>query len=87
MLKGLEKKPYFLKDKRFSNSQSEKFITQYRFRRNNDSFETGLEYLREVYLFSKCDSIIGTVSGGFNSAIILNDKKFQNLKIMDKGLI
>lgn len=80
-------KALFLKRQRFSNSQSEKFITQYRFRRNNDSFETGLEYLREVYLFSKCDSIIGTVSGGFNSAIILNDKKFQNFKIMDKGLI
>lgn len=80
-------KAIFLNRQRFSNSQSEKFITQYRFKRNNDSFETGLEYLREVYLFSKCDSIIGTVSGGFNSAIILNDKKFQNFKIMDKGLI
>ena len=80
-------KALFLRRQRFSNSQSEKFITQYRFKRNNDSFETGLEYLREVYLFSKCDSIIGTVSGGFNSATILNDKKFQNFKIMDKGLI
>ena len=80
-------KALFLNRQRFSNSQSEKFITQYRFKRNNDIFETGLEYLREVYLFSKCDSIIGTVSGGYNSAIILNDKKFQNFKIMDKGLI
>ena len=81
------KKILYLNRKRYNNSQSEKFITQYRFNRDNDRFETGLEYLREIYLLSECNSLFGTVSGGFNSAVILNNKSYQNFRIVDKGLI
>jgi len=75
---------YLVRD-RYNNDQNEKLINQYTRSRKNDKYLTGLEYLTEVYGLSKCDSIIGTVCGSLNSAIILNNNKYNNKIIYDQG--
>lgn len=54
--------------------------------RENDKYLTGLEYLTEIYILSKCDFLIASSTSGSVAAVILNGDKYEKKYIIDKGI-
>lgn len=50
-------------------------------------FEVGTDYLTEMTLLSECDALIGSINSGFRYAVVKNNLKYKNIKILDYGLI
>lgn len=61
------------------------YITEQRFNRKNDKYLTGLEYAAEIYILSKCNSIITSSTSGVVAAFIFNNNKYENKYIFDLG--
>ena len=55
------------------------------FDRENDKFHKGLEYISEMYILSKCNSLICGMTSGIISSIILNRNEYEFLKAYDLG--
>lgn len=53
---------------------------------DGNKFQSNLDYLTEMVLLSKCNSLIAGMSGGVRMAVIWNAGKYKNIKIFDKGL-
>lgn len=49
-------------------------------------YQTNLDYLTEMSLLSKCNSLVGSMSSGTRAALIWNANEYENVYIMDKGL-
>ena len=49
---------------------------------SKDEIENLLYYLEDVYIFSKCTSIIGSMNNGLYTSIIWNNGKYENIKII-----
>lgn len=49
-------------------------------------YQTNLDYVTEMTLLSRCDSLIAGMSGGARAAIIWNANHYENMKIVDNGL-
>lgn len=49
-------------------------------------YQTNLDYLTEMCLLSKCDSLIGSMSSGTRAALIWNANEYENVYIFEKGL-
>lgn len=49
-------------------------------------FQSNLDYITEVALLSKCDSLIGSMSSGTRMALILNQKQYRHVVIFEGGL-
>lgn len=49
-------------------------------------FQTNLDYITEVALLSKCDSLIGSMSSGTRTALILNNNNYEHVYIFERGL-
>lgn len=49
-------------------------------------YQTNLDYMTEMVLLSRCDSLVAGISGGVRAAIIWNAGKYENVHIFDKGL-
>lgn len=71
--------------KRFSNTNNTRlaFIP---FERENDRYIKGYDYLTEIYLLSKCDSIIAGKAGGTVGALILNGCQYEHEYFFELGL-
>lgn len=53
--------------------------------RENDIYLKGLEYLSSLYLLSKCDSLVAGNCGGSLFALLLNNLKYQYVKMFNLG--
>lgn len=60
-------------------------LREQRFERKNDKYLTGLEYTTEIYILSKCNSIIAAPASGITAAFIFNGNKYENKYIFDLG--
>lgn len=49
-------------------------------------YQTNLDYLTEMALLSRCNSLIAGMSGGVRAAIIWNEGRYENIEIFDTGL-
>ncbi len=49
-------------------------------------YQTNLDYLTEVALLSKCDSLVGSMSSGMRTAIIWNAEHYEHVVVFEKGL-
>lgn len=49
-------------------------------------YKTNLDYVTEIALLSKCDSIIGSMSSGTRTALIWNGGEYEHVYIFEKGL-
>jgi hypothetical protein len=56
------------------------------FGRQNDKYLRNLEYLRDIVLLSKCDSLICSKTNGSVMAIELNNNKYKNVYIFDSEI-
>lgn len=56
------------------------------FERKDDKLLKGLEYISEMYILSKSNSLICGITSGTISAIILNQNKYEFLKAYDLGV-
>ena len=50
-------------------------------------YKTSIDYLTEMTLLSKCDCLMGSINSGLRYAIIHNNYKYKNVKILDYGYI
>ena len=55
------------------------------FERQHDNYLKGLEYIRDVYLLSLCDSIIAPRVNGSTIALALNNNKYKHKYIFSLG--
>ncbi len=51
-----------------------------------NKYQTNLDYITEVALLSRCTSLIGSMSSGMRTALILNEGKFEDVYVFEKGL-
>lgn len=49
-------------------------------------YQTNLDYLTEVALLSRCDSLVGSMSSGMRTAIIWNAERYEHVVVFEKGL-
>lgn len=49
-------------------------------------YQTNLDYVTEIALLSKCDSVMGSMSSGLRTAIIWNAHKYEHIFVIDKGV-
>lgn len=49
-------------------------------------YQTNLDYVTEVALLSRCDSLIGSMSSGARTALIWNAQKYEHIYMFEKGL-
>lgn len=57
----------------------ESCVSLYSTNRDNDKFLQGLEYVRDIYLLTKCTCLIGGINGGSAAALIMGEKyKYTN---------
>lgn len=61
------------------------YLASIRTNRKNDKYLKGLEYLANIYLLTKCDSIITPIVGGGLGAIRINGNKYHHKYIFDLG--
>ena len=50
-------------------------------------YQTSLNYLTEMILLSRCDCLIGSINSGLRYAVIQNNCKYKNVKILNYGLL
>lgn len=62
-----------------------KSINEIRFKRENDKYLCGLEYLSSILLLSKCGGLVGGLCGGTVAAVYMNDHQYRDLVYFDKG--
>jgi|GEM_PF-1218492 len=54
--------------------------------KSGQRYQTNLDYLTEVALLSRCNSLIASFSGGTRTAIIWNANEYENMHIIDLGV-
>jgi hypothetical protein len=52
-----------------------------------DIEKTSKEYMTEVYLLAQCDCLLASVSGSSKMAYVLNNGKYEHMKVYNKGRI
>ncbi|MCB8566646.1 O-fucosyltransferase family protein [Fusobacterium ulcerans] len=76
----------FVKRERYKSYDGKKYIPDVRFKRSNDKYLTGLEYLSEMYILSKCNSLIAASNSGVVAAVIMNGNQYENKYIINLGV-
>lgn len=61
-------------------------IGNVRFKRNNDEYLKGLEYLSSINILAKCDSLIAGGCAGTYAALIMNNQNYKHTFIWDLGV-
>lgn len=74
-----------LKRKRFSELLKKGEINNLYSQEN--LYQTSLNYLTEMILLSRCDCLIGSINSGLRYAVIQNNCKYKNVKILNYGLL
>lgn len=49
-------------------------------------YQTNLDYVTEMVLLSRCNSLLAAMSSGVRAAIIWNNNQYENMRIFDNGL-
>lgn len=49
-------------------------------------YQSNLDYLTEMVLLSRCNSLLAAMSSGVRAAIIWNRNQYENMAIFDKGI-
>lgn len=70
---------------RFSDT-GEKWLSEISFERENDRYLRGYEYLETIMILSHCTSLIAGVCCGSVCAKIMNDRKYKNEQLIEKGV-
>lgn len=70
--------------KRFCNTGIA-WIADINFERQNDRYLRGLEYLITIELLAECDSLLAGICAGSVCAQIINNGKYEHIKMVDKG--
>ncbi len=65
--------------------QNVKAIGLVQFKRENDNYWKGLEYLSSIYIVSKCSALLAGYCGASQLAIMLNDDHYERFKVYDLG--
>ena len=71
---------------RIMKEQSLVSIANVRFDRENDEHYKGLEYLSSLVILSRCQGLVAGNCGGTRMALFLNEGRYENCKVFDKGL-
>ena len=71
---------------RHAKYDSSLMITEVRFDRENDKYLSGLEYIRDIVLLSRCDYFLGTLTSGASAAILMNSGKYKDKFVIDLGV-
>ncbi len=53
---------------------------------DGNRYQTNLDYVTEIALLSRCDTLIGSMSSGMRTALIWNAQKYEHTYVFDKGL-
>ena len=69
---------------RFSNTGN-KWIAQIEHKRENDKYLRGIEYLTTIELLSRCDYLLAGICSGSVVSLIMNDGKYKDVYMVDKG--
>lgn len=51
-----------------------------------ERYQTNLDYLTEMVLLSRCDSLLAGMSGGVRAAIVWNANAYSHIKIFENGM-
>ncbi|MFV0238796.1 MAG: hypothetical protein ACK5H4_01980 [Lacrimispora sphenoides] len=78
-------KVFFTNQKRYSKHER-RWLYSIHFERENDTYLKGLEYLTVLELLSRCDSLIGTNTGGLRAAIVMNGNNYENTEIISQTI-
>ncbi|NBH84990.1 hypothetical protein D7X88_17160 [bacterium C-53] len=70
--------------RRFKDTGTE-WLADIRFQRQDDKYLRGLEYLVTIELLSKCDCFLAGICAGSVCAQIMNNGKYQHMRMVDKG--
>jgi len=62
------------------------FVGAARFERPLDKYKTGLEYLTEIVLLSRCDYLLTGLTSGAAAAVFINGNKYIDKRIIDLGV-
>lgn len=77
-LKEFPNKVLYIPGQRYGNSDSsDRWIWQQDKMKNRDGYLNGMEYLASMYYLSKCDYIIGGITGGLAGSLLLNNNNFK----------
>lgn len=73
-------------DKAYSHMDKNSLLYQVNFKRENDQFYKGLEYLSSMILLSRCSALIGGHCGGTDLALFFNNLQYEYVHIFNKGV-
>lgn len=74
----------YTNQKRYSNTGKD-WIADIKNERENDAFLRGAEYLSTIYILSRCDYLVSGIVAGSFGALIMNNGKYKDVCIIDKG--
>lgn len=49
-------------------------------------YQTNLDYVTEMVLLSRCNSLLAAMSSGVRCALIWNNNQYENIRIFENGL-
>lgn len=78
-------KVFFTDQKRYSMHER-RWLSSIHFERENDEYLKGLEYLTVLELLSRCDSLVGTNTGGIRAAILMNGNNYEHTEIISRTI-
>lgn len=76
-------KVFFTSQKRYSMHER-RWLSLIHFERENDEYLKGLEYLTVLELLSRCNSLVGTNTGGVRAAILMNGNNYEHTEIISR---
>ncbi|MFI3177787.1 MAG: hypothetical protein R3Y67_09925 [Eubacteriales bacterium] len=76
---------YYLDCQRFPSNTNNRLLAEISFEREHDKYLKGLEYLKTIYLLSKCDSAIAPQVGGTVAAFRMNGNEYEHAIIIENG--
>jgi hypothetical protein len=62
------------------------FVSEVKFKRDFDKYLTGLEYLTEMELLTKCNYLLCAMTSGTAAAIFINGNRYYEKEIFDLGV-
>jgi len=74
-------KVFYIAQPRYSENER-RILYSIKSMRENDEHLKGLEHLAVLELLSKCHSLLGMDTGFFRAAIVMNNGKYENMKML-----
>ncbi len=84
--KDLGIKVLYSEARRFDEIWNGKPLGEVTFKRSNDGYLRGIEYLTTICMLARCNALIGTKVGATAGALLLNGNSYENVEIIDMGV-